>query len=126
MAKTSKKKMKFNPGRLILSVIIVVLLIVAAMSVKNIISLHVENNDLEAEHARLEDEKNQLQNELDNADDPEYIEEQARQQLRMVKPGEVLYIIEDAGEKASQAASGESSGSDEENSEDSGSEGGNE
>ena len=106
MGKTYKKKRRINPGRLILTVIIVVLIFFAAISVKNIISLHIEKNDLEKENARLEDEKNQLQNELENADDPEYIEEQARQQLRMVMPGEVLYIIEEEGEKAKSAADG--------------------
>ena len=109
MGKTYKKKRRINPGRLILTVIIVVLIFFAAISVKNIISLHIEKNDLEKENARLEDEKNQLQNELENADDPEYIEEQARQQLRMVMPGEVLYIIEEEGEKAKSAADGKDS-----------------
>lgn len=104
MGRTVKKKKRINPGRLILTVIIVVLIFFAAISVKNIVSLHVEKNELEEENARLEDEKDRLQNELENADDPEYIEEQARQQLRMVMPGEVLYIIEEEGEKAKASA----------------------
>lgn len=104
MGRTVKKKKRINPGRLILTVIIVVLIFFAAISVKNIVSLHVEKNELEEENARLEEEKDRLQNELENADDPEYIEEQARQQLRMVMPGEVLYIIEEEGEKAKASA----------------------
>ena len=104
MGRTVKKKKRINPGRLILTVIIVVLIFFAAISVKNIVSLHVEKNELEEENARLEEEKDRLQNELENADNPEYIEEQARQQLRMVMPGEVLYIIEEEGEKAKASA----------------------
>ena len=104
MGRTVKKKKRINPGRLILTVIIVVLIFFVAISVKNIVSLHVEKNELEEENARLEEEKDRLQNELENADDPEYIEEQARQQLRMVMPGEVLYIIEEEGEKAKASA----------------------
>lgn len=104
MGRMVKKKKRINPGRLILTVIIVVLIFFAAISVKNIVSLHVEKNELEEENARLEDEKDRLQNELENADDLEYIEEQARQQLRMVMPGEVLYIIEEEGEKAKASA----------------------
>ena len=104
MGRTVKKKKRINPGRLILTVIIVVLIFFAAISVKDIVSLHVEKNELEEENARLEEEKDRLQNELENADDPEYIEEQARQQLRMVMPGEVLYIIEEEGEKAKASA----------------------
>ena len=108
MGRTVKKKKRINPGRLILTVIIVILIFFAAISVKNIVSLHVEKNELEEENARLEDEKDRLQNELENADDPEYIEEQARQQLRMVMPGEVLYIIEEEGEKAKASAESDS------------------
>ena len=108
MGRTVKKKKRINPGRLSLTVIIVVLIFFAAISVKNIVSLHVEKNELEEENARLEDEKDRLQNELENADDPEYIEEQARQQLRMVMPGEVLYIIEEEGEKAKASAESDS------------------
>lgn len=108
MGRTVKKKKRINPGRLILTVIIVVLIFFAAISVKNIVSLHVEKNELEEENARLEEEKDRLQNELENADDPEYIEEQARQQLRMVMPGEVLYIIEEEGENAKAAAESDS------------------
>ena len=104
MGRTVKKNKRINPGRLILTVIIVVLIFFVAISVKNIVSLHVEKNELEEENARLEEEKDRLQNELENADDPEYIEEQARQQLRMVMPGEVLYIIEEEGEKAKASA----------------------
>ncbi len=109
MGRTVKKKKRINPGRLILTVIIVVLIFFAAISVKNIVSLHVEKNELEEENARLEEEKDRLQNELENADDPEYIEEQARQQLRMVMPGEVLYIIEEEGERAKASAESGSS-----------------
>lgn len=108
MGRTVKKKKRINPGRLVLTVIIVVLIFFAAISVKNIVSLHVEKNELEEENARLEEEKDRLQNELENADDPEYIEEQARQQLRMVMPGEVLYIIEEEGENAKAAAESDS------------------
>ena len=31
--------------------------------------------------------------------DPDYIEDQARKQLKMVKPGEILYILPDEDEK---------------------------
>ena len=108
MGRTAKRKKRINPGRLVLTVIVVVLLFLAAVSVKNILTLHIENKELTEQNARLEDEKNQLQNELDNADDPKYIEEQARRQLRMVMPGEVLYIIEEEGENAKAAAESDS------------------
>ena len=60
-----KKRVKVNQGRLILTVIVVILIAVVGMSV----------NDLE------------------------YIEEQARIQLRMIKPGEILFVLDKEQDK---------------------------
>ncbi len=108
-----RKKRRINPVRLIFTVVVVTLLSLSAMSVKNIISLYRENRELTEQNAELEEEKSQLQNELDNADDLEYIEEQARQQLRMVKPGEVLYIIGEEGTKVGESIADDSGEDDE-------------
>jgi len=37
--------------------------------------------------------RDKLIRELENVNNPEYIEQQARSQLRLVMPGEVLYIL---------------------------------
>ena len=49
----------------------------------------------------LNDEKAALQEELKNVNDLDYIEEQARNQLKLIKPGEILYILENEGEDIS-------------------------
>ena len=41
----------------------------------------------------LEKEKAQLEKELSEINDPENIEEQAREQLRLIKKGEYLYVF---------------------------------
>ncbi len=38
-------------------------------------------------------ERERLSRELLKVEDPQYIEEQARTQLKMVRPGEILYIF---------------------------------
>lgn len=48
--------------------------------------------ELEEEIAKAENENEQLKEDLDNLDDPEYIERIARKKLGLVKPGEVLLI----------------------------------
>lgn len=93
--KLKQKKKVVNKGRLILMVIVVILFIVLCMSVKNIFDLWSEQKALEAQNQELLLEKESLKEELENVNDAEYIEEQARVQLKLIKPGEILYILQD-------------------------------
>ena len=76
------------------------MLIIVGIRVKKIVDLHLEQNELQKQNEALEDEKNSLKNELKNVNDLDYIEEQARRQLKMIKPGEMLYIMDDEKYKA--------------------------
>lgn len=93
--KRKKKKFRLNYTRLILTIIIVVVLVVLGLSVKNIVDLKLEQKTLKQESAQLKAEKQKLEEELKSVNDLDYIEEQARTQLNMIKPGEILYITED-------------------------------
>ena len=97
--KTKKKQQKLNPARLILTGIVVVLLIVFLLSVKNIWDLKREQAELNETNTALKEQKTELETELKNVNDSNYIEEQARTQLNMVKPGEILYILDKEGKK---------------------------
>ncbi len=95
MAKsTRKKKKKLNAGRLVLSLIVLFLLIGCAFSIKKIVTLHIEKSHLEKTQKELEQKKDDLNAELKNVNELDYIEEQARKQLKMIKPGEVLYVLD--------------------------------
>ena len=95
MAKsTRKKKKKLNVGRLVLSLIVLFLLIGCAFSIKKIVKLHIEKSHLEKTQKELEQKKDDLTAELKNVNELDYIEEQARKQLKMIKPGEVLYVLD--------------------------------
>ena len=63
------------------------------MSAFKIVSLLYEKSKLEDEHDRLAALKERLEQELESVNSPEYIEQQARSHLRLVKPGEILYIL---------------------------------
>ncbi len=93
--KKGKKKTRFNPVRLAVTVIMVFMLAGLFVSAKNIVSLHIEKRELESRQEQLEAEKSSKKNELKSVNDLDYIEEQARRQLKMIKPGEVLYILDD-------------------------------
>ena len=94
-AAPKKKKVRINRGRIALTVIVLVLIAVVGVSVKNIFDLRAEQKELTETKKELASEKAALEEELKNINDLDYIEEQARIQLRLIKPGEILYILDD-------------------------------
>lgn len=97
--KKEKKKVRINGSRLALTIFLVVMVLVLCMSVKSIFTLRAEQKALTEENNALLLEKESLQDELKNVSDKEYIEEQARIQLKLIKPGEILYILEDENQQ---------------------------
>jgi len=97
--KQPAKKVRINGGRMALTMIVAVLVLVLLMSVKGIFTLRAEQKDLKAQNEALLLEKEALKDELENVSDKEYIEEQARIQLKLIKPGEILYILDDEKDK---------------------------
>ena len=81
-------------SRLLFRVVIVVLVCVTALSIRKIVLLKIEQSELKEQQKALKEKRTKLKNELKNIDDKNYIEKQARKQLNMVKPGEILYMIE--------------------------------
>lgn len=92
---TAKKNIRINKTRIIMTVIVIILIAVVGMSVKTVFDLRAEQSELKKESKALLAEKSALTEELENVNDKEYIEEQARIQLKLIKPGEILYILED-------------------------------
>ena len=90
-----RKKYRINALRFIKTAAVVVILVTIGLNLKNIIQLKIEQRDLKAQYAALETEKDELTDELKKVNDPRYIEEQARKKLKLIKPGEKIYIVED-------------------------------
>ena len=93
--KAAKKK------RRLLIYAAVIVLVVAAISVSavEIISLENEKAQLATEQAELKKELEAAKDELANTDDPDYIEQQVREKLNMVYPGEIIYVSPDEENK---------------------------
>ena len=87
---------------------------VVGMSVKNIFDLRAEQEELKQQKKNLLQEEQSLKEELKNVNDLDYIEEQARIQLRMIKPGEILYITDDDLKENKQEGNGDGQQSDKE------------
>lgn len=74
----------------------ITLAVVAVMAIPPARQLYAQNRTVAAEQMRLDDlrrENTVLQQRLDRLNDPEYVEKLAREQLGMVRPGEIAYVI---------------------------------
>lgn len=74
---------------------ILVFAVLLTMCTREIVVLQAENRALKKQHAELEKERDRLARELSNVGDKEYIKEQARKQLRLLDPGEIMFVFED-------------------------------
>lgn len=74
------------------SIVIVVLIVFSGIS---IMDLRSDAAEAEKALAEKQEEQERLENEYALVNNPEYIENQARERLRMIKPGEILYIFND-------------------------------
>jgi len=73
--------------------VVIIALIVVIIYAYNVIAVEMYQNQIESEHQQLLAQKIKLEDELKNVRDPKYIEQQARTQLRMIFPGEILYVL---------------------------------
>lgn len=93
MAERSRKS--FIAGKRLLYLIFVVLcIIIAVIAVSHISALQSEKADANNALQQKMDQQVRLESELSVIANPEYIEEQARERLRMIKKGETLYVFD--------------------------------
>lgn len=78
-----------------LLVFLVAFAVLATMCGKDIVRLKAENIALKKQQVALEKQRDELKEELTNVDDPEYIREQAKKQLNLLNPGEILFLFDD-------------------------------
>jgi cell division protein DivIC len=69
--------------------------LMATMCGRDIIRLKAENAELKKQQVALEKQRDELKEELKNTGESEYIREQARKQLRLLNPGEILFTFDD-------------------------------
>ena len=78
---------------LVLVLAVIVMGAFTARAVQKMVSLTRERAMVQAQLDELEKRRSELENELLMVNSDEYVEQQARSQLHMIKPGEVLYIV---------------------------------
>ena len=97
MAQTEQtRKRKRRRRRRVNRTTLIIILIIGAVffaSVRNIVSLKIENHQLRKQNEELQQLRKELTIELENVNSREYIEERARRQLRLVNPDEIIFVF---------------------------------
>ena len=83
-----------------LALIGVFVIVTVGRSVAGLIELEREKAETERRLSQLQRQQGSLEEELLQVNTDEYVEQQARSELKMVKPGEILYLM--TGEGASE------------------------
>lgn len=90
---TERQAGKKARRRMVYFVIFLFIIGLVTVSAIQIISLKLTEARTMKEHQDLLNQKSRLERDYSQVNSPEYIEQQARQQLRMIRPGEILYVL---------------------------------
>ena len=85
---------KQSRRRLIVLGVAAFLIFMLCISIVNILQLKSEEREALKKQEQLKAKQEQMQEELKDADSDENIEDQAREKLKLTKPGETIYIPE--------------------------------
>lgn len=103
---TERQAGKKARRRMVYFVIFLAIVGIIAASAINIINLKITEAKTLKEQQALQDQKTRLEKVYSQVNSPEYVEQQARQQLKMIKPGEILYIMKEQEQKKAKTATG--------------------
>lgn len=92
---------------IVYAVIILAIIAAIGMSIWNIIALKADYNEAKAQNEQLTQQKKELEQQIEDSSKKEFIEKEAREQLRMVNPGETVYIVPYAEEETEPAKESE-------------------
>lgn len=97
--KKAKRASRARKRRAVIGAFVLFALVLAAVVGNNVLELFRlinEKNAVEAELKELNRQEGALEKELEQVNTDEYIEQQARSELKMVKPEELLYVYDDS------------------------------
>ncbi len=101
-----RKKKQLKRKALTYLLVIAFLVLTLGYSTYKIITLRMEKSNLTEEKTKLEQQRDELKDEKKDVKSTDYIEKEAREQLHLILPGEILYMLpgendssEDGGDK---------------------------
>lgn len=89
----SKAQKKDNYIKIAVCAVVAILIVCFGVSAIKIIKLNNEMDEVTAYNRELLKDKESLQLELENINSADYIESQARRDLKLIKPNELLFIF---------------------------------
>ena len=89
----SRVRRKVNYTKIVVCAVVIILIAYFGVSAIKIVNLNKEKEEVAAYNQELLQNKENLQLKLDNINSAEYIESQARRDLKLVKPNELLFIF---------------------------------
>ncbi len=93
-----RKKKKRASRRKFIIIMIMLISVAIGNPLRNYISLKIENRRLKERNEQLILQRTKLKEEYKNIDNREYVEKQAREQLRLANPEEIIFVFPE-GEK---------------------------
>lgn len=103
-----RKKQPENRLNTIIKIVFVVLLVaILARGIVTSIDLKSQEHNSQVKYKKMQQQKKDLEKELKYINTPAYIENAAREQLKMVKSGEMLFVFKDSEDADKQGAAGQ-------------------
>ena len=97
LKKATRDRESENKIQSMITIIFIVLLIfVLVKGITFFAEIKSQQNEVEQKYSDLKAKKIELEEELEYIGTPEYIENAAREKLKMVMPGEILYVLKDS------------------------------
>ncbi len=92
--KLSNRQKKQRKNRRLVHFLATLLIVgLLAYSAIDIVSLRMQQKEVLKQNEELKKEKEEKENELKNAEDEEYVRQKARETLKLIMPGETLYVV---------------------------------
>ena len=91
------RKSFINGRKIFFGSISLIIVVTIAVSGLNIWELNKASTKAEQTLIAKQEEKSRLESEFAMVNNLEYVEAQARERLKMIKPGEILYIFDEQG-----------------------------
>ncbi len=91
--KKKKERRPLSPQAIIAMATAVVIVIILLLSIGKIISLQQQKNEINSEIEQMQQQIKDLEAKTEDIDSDEYIEQEARNWLKMAKSGEMVYVM---------------------------------
>lgn len=96
-----KKAAERKKHRKLIAAVAIMVLVFGVLYGGNIVKLKIQNAKLKKQQEALLKERDEVKKKLEKVNSKDFIKEEARRQLRLLNPGEIMFLFEETEEDAS-------------------------